>query len=99
MDIPIDAVVQCTDGPGGRSTCVVLNPVTRRLSHVVVKQNTFPHLVLREGHLWGEKDVLIPFSEIGQIDKDRVHLTLSKEEVANLPTIPVRRWQDELSEE
>ena len=208
MDIPIDADVQCTDGVAGRSTYVVLNPVTRRVTHVVVKEDGFPrlerlvpvemvaesspgqihltcsqqelhrleafieteflpgespyaaygldeyrlwpyilpedpifpvehervppgelavrrgsrvratdgdvgqvdeflvdreteritHLVLREGHLWGQKDVLIPVSEIGQIDEDRVYLTLSKEEVANLPTIPTRRWHEELNE-
>lgn len=205
MDIAIDADVQCTDGVGGRSTYVVLNPVTRQVTHLVVKENAFPrlerlvpvgmvaetspdqihlicsqqelhglesfieteflpgefpyttyglgeyrlwpyilpedemapvehervppgelavrrgshvratdgdvgrvdeflvdretehitHLVLREGHLWGQKDVLIPVSEIGRIDEDRVHLTLSKEEVANLPTIPVQRWHED----
>ena len=209
MDIPIDADVQCTDGLGGRSTYVVLNPVTRQVTHVVVKENTIPrlerlvpvgvvaetspdqihlacsrqelhelesfietaflpggfpyeayeldeyrmwpyvlpgdelvpvehervppgelavrrgshvratdgdvgrvdeflvdretehitHLVLREGHLWGQKDVLIPVSEIGQIDEDRVYLTLSKAEVANLPTIPVQRWHEDAGEE
>jgi sporulation protein YlmC with PRC-barrel domain len=206
MDIPIGADVQCTDGPGGRSTYVVLNPVTGRVTHVVVKPDSFPrlerlvpvemvaetspdqihlacnqqelhglesfietefvpgefpyaayeldefrlwpyvlpddelvpvehervppgelavrrgshvratdgdvgrvdeflvdreteqitHLVLREGHLWGQKDVLIPVSGIGQIDEDRVYLTLSKAEVANLPTIPVQRWHEEV---
>jgi hypothetical protein len=206
MDIPVGAEVKCTDGPGGRSTYVVLNPVTRKLTHVVVQEDSFPHLgrlvpvemvaetspdqihltcsqeelhglesfietefltgefpyttygfnefrlwpyilpedelapvehekvptdelavhrgsrvratdgdvgqvdeflvsretrhithlVLREGHLWGQKDVLIPVSEIGQIDEDRVYLTLSKQEIANLPTIPVRRWHDDV---
>jgi hypothetical protein len=205
MDIPIDAAVQCTDGVGGRSSYVVLNPVTREVTHLVVKESTFPrlerlvpvgmvaetssdqihltcsqqelhglesfieteflpgefpyaayglgeyrlwpyilsndalapvehervppgelavrrgshvqatdgnvgqvdeflvdrdteqitHLVLREGHLWGQKDVLIPVSEIGHIDEDRVYLTLSREEVANLPSIPLRRWHED----
>ena len=202
MDIPIDAQVRCTDGAAGRSTYVILNPVTRRVTHVVVKESGFPwlerlvpvemvaettpdqirlnctgeelhslesfvetefvpaqypyeaydlgqyhvwpyvfpedesvsiehervppgelavrrgnhvratdgdvgrvdeflvdrdteqitHLVLREGHLWEQKDLLIPVSEIGQIDEGRVYLKLSKEEVAHLPAIPVRRW-------
>lgn len=202
MELSIDAEVWCTNGVAGRSTYVVLNPATLRVTHVVVKEGSFPwlerlvpvemvaetspdqirldctneelqrlesfvetefvpgqypygdydlgqyrlwpyvfpeneplpvehervppgelavrrgnhvratdgdvgqvdefvidreteritHLVLREGHLWGQKDVLIPVSEIGQIDEDNVFLTLSKEEVANLPTIPVRRW-------
>jgi sporulation protein YlmC with PRC-barrel domain len=206
MDIPVDADVKCTDGPGGRSSYVLLNPVTRRVTHIVVKEGAFPglerlvpvelvaetspdqvvlkcsqktlhgldafieteflpgefpygaynlgeyrlwpyvlpdreivsvehervppgelavrrgsrvratdgdvgrvdeflidreteqitHLVLREGHLWGQKDVLIPVSEIGKINEDQVHVTLSKAEIANLPTIPVRRWHEGL---
>jgi sporulation protein YlmC with PRC-barrel domain len=209
MDIAIDADVQCTDGPGGRSTYIILNPVTRQVTHVVVQEDSFPHLerlvpvemvaetspdrihltctqqglhgleafieteflpgefpyatyglnefrlwpyvlpddelvplehervppgelavrrgshvratdgevgqvdeflvdretehithlVLREGHLWGKRDVLVPVSEIGQVDEDRVYLTLSKEEVANLPTIPVRRWHKDVKGE
>jgi len=202
MDIPIDVEVQCTDGSGGRSTCVIINPLTRQVTHIVVKERWFPHarrlvpvemvtestphqiriactqdqlmglesftetrflqsdvpddiyrvedyrlwpyvlpeadmmvslehervppgelavhrgshvwatdgdvgqvdaflvdqasghithLVLHEGHLRGQKDVLIPLSKIGRIEEDRVHLTLSKEEVANLPIIPLRR--------
>lgn len=208
MDIPIDASVQCTDGPGGRSICVILNPHSRRVTHIVVRQEGFPyaerlvpvdlvaetspdqlqlacsrreleglppfieaefvpgefpyetyglgeyhvwpyslpdeevvmieheqvppgelavrrgshvratdgdvgqvdeflvdresghitHLVLREGHLWGKKDVIIPVSKIERIEEDRVHLSLSKEEVAGLPAIPVRRWHEDSAE-
>ena len=206
MDISVDSEVQCTDGRGGRSTHVVLNPVTRRVTHIVVKEDIFPrlerlvpvelvgetnpdqihlkctqqelhslelfveteflpaqgpyeayalgeyrlwpyvlmengaqpiehervppgelavrrgshvqatdgdigrvdeflvdreseqitHLVLREGHLWGQKDVLVPVGEIGHIEEDTVYLTLSKEEVANLPTMSVQRWHEDL---
>jgi sporulation protein YlmC with PRC-barrel domain len=206
MDLPVDADVQCTDGPGGRSTYVVLNPVTRRLTHIVVKQDSFPrlerlvpvgmvaetspdqihlncsqqelhrlepfieteflhgefpyaaygldefrlwpyalpgdelvpvehervppgelavrrgshvratdgdvgrvdeflvdretehitHLVLREGHLWGQKDVTIPVSEIERIEEDTVYLKLDKPSIEGLPGIPVRRWHEGL---
>jgi|GEM_PF-4607064 len=36
-DIPINAKVECTDGPVGRSTNVVINPVTRKVTHIAVK--------------------------------------------------------------
>ena len=49
------------------------------------------HLILRKGHLWGQKDVTIPVSEIARIEEDAVHLKLAKEQVEALPTIPVRR--------
>jgi sporulation protein YlmC with PRC-barrel domain len=201
MDIPIGAEVQCADGPGGCSTCVILNPVTRRVTHLVVKEADFPHaerlvpvglvlestphqihlrcnreelaqlerytevefvqaevpyedydweeyrlwpyvlpedemmpvefervppgemaihrgahvrakdghlgrvdeflvsvpdghithLVLREGHLWGQKDVTIPVSEIERIEENTVHLKLDNASVEALPVIPVRR--------
>ena len=76
--------VRATDGDVGRVDEFL---VDRETVHIT-------HLVLREGHLWGQKDVLIPVSEIGQIDEDRVYLTLSKEEIASLPAIPVRRWHE-----
>jgi hypothetical protein len=57
------------------------------------------HLVLREGHLWGQRDVLIPVSGIGHIDENRVYLTLNKKEIEDLPTIPVRRWHEDASGE
>ncbi len=205
MDIPIDAAVECTDGPCGRSTYIILDPVTRRVTHLVVKERdpvhierlvpislvkestpetihmrcnqdklgrlehffethfvpvdpaaigdmydayqgqmmwpyvipedvTVPleeervppgelavhrgaqvhasdghvgavdefmvepgsglitHLVLREGHLWGQRDVTIPVSGIDRIKDGDVFLKLDKASVEALPSIPVRRW-------
>lgn len=36
MDIPLDARVRCLDGEAGRSTCLILNPIDQRATHVVV---------------------------------------------------------------
>lgn len=36
MDIPLDVKVFCTDGEAGRSTAIVMNPVTNEVTHVVV---------------------------------------------------------------
>jgi sporulation protein YlmC with PRC-barrel domain len=199
MDIPVNAEVYAADGPCGRSTYIILNPMTRRVTHLVVKEKRFPHaeylvpidyvieatpqlirlrctghelkeleafietefvssnfpeyagdpymtwpyvipeaeavpveherippgelairrgaqveasdghvgqvdeflvdpknghithLVLREGHLWGQKDVTIPVSQIDRIEEDTVYLKLDKHSVEMLPTIPVRR--------
>jgi sporulation protein YlmC with PRC-barrel domain len=49
------------------------------------------HLVLREGHLWGQKDVTIPVSEIQRIEEDTVYLKLDKHSIEKLPGIPVKR--------
>jgi sporulation protein YlmC with PRC-barrel domain len=49
------------------------------------------HLVLREGHLWGQKEVFIPVSQIDRIEDDRVYLKVDKKSIEALPAIPVRR--------
>lgn len=51
------------------------------------------HLVLREGHLWGAKDVTIPVSEIDRVEEGTVHLKLDKRQIEALPAIPLdRSW-------
>ena len=49
------------------------------------------HIVLREGHLWGQKDVTIPISDIERIKENTVYLKIDKRKIEALPTIPVRR--------
>ncbi len=56
--------------------------------------NIITHLILREGHLLGKRDIAIPVSEIDRIADDVVYLKSGKERIAALPTVPVRRnWK------
>ncbi len=200
MDLPLNVEVRCSDGPCGKSNCVILNPITDQITHLAVEGNTFPyvkrlvpiekikkttpeaielscdiyeyvtmpefiqsefiipspyggneqipstmlfpysmvlgtitieherippnelaihrgtlvmakdghvgqvdefivepvnghitHLVLREGHLWGKKDVSIPVSQIDRIEKDTVYLKLDKRGVEALPVLQISR--------
>lgn len=75
------ARVEATDGHVGRVDEFLMDPQSDRITH----------LFLREGHLWGQKDVSIPVSEIERIEEDAVHLKISKRQIETLPTIPVRR--------
>ena len=45
------------------------------------------HLRMREGHLWGQRVVTIPVDQIGRIEDDAFHLTLSKRQAEALPTM------------
>jgi len=47
------------------------------------------YLVLREGHLWGQKDVSIPVAQIDHMKEDSVYLKLDKQSIGALPTTPV----------
>ncbi len=76
--------VKAMDGQVGKVNDFLVDP----------KNDIITHLVLREGHLWGKKDVTIPVSEIDRITDDAVYLKLGKEVIATLPTVPVRRkWK------
>lgn len=75
------ARVEATDGHAGRVDEFLVNPSDCHITH----------LVLREGHLWGQKDVAIPVSEIGYIEENTVYLKLDKHSIEALPTIPIHR--------
>ena len=75
--------VEATDGFVGKVDELVVNPENGHITH----------LVMREGHLWGKKDVAIPLSAIGDTHEDTVVLKLDKRQIESLPTFPVnRRW-------
>jgi hypothetical protein len=38
MDIRVNTDVYCTDGAAGRSTFVIVNPLSRQVTHLVVKE-------------------------------------------------------------
>jgi hypothetical protein len=75
--------VEATDGFIGHVDEFVVNPENCHITH----------LVMREGHLWGRKDVIIPVSAMGDVLGDIVFLKLDKQQVESLPTFPLhRRW-------
>jgi sporulation protein YlmC with PRC-barrel domain len=75
--------VKATDGYVGRVDEFVVN----------TENGYITHLVMREGHLWGQKDVIIPLSAMGDTRDDTVFLKLDKHQIESLPTFPLhRRW-------
>ena len=74
-DIPISAKVECSDGPSGKTTNVIVNPVTRKVPHIVVKDKGLPDNDTR----------LLPFSKISDATREQITLDCSKSEVAGMP--------------
>jgi len=75
--------VEATDGYVGKVDEFVVNPENGHITH----------LVMQEGHLWGQKDVTIPLSAMGDTRTDTVFLKFDKHQIESLPTFPVhRRW-------
>lgn len=76
-------LVEAKDGYVGKVDEFVVNP----------KNGHITHLVMREGHLWGKKDVIVPLSEMADTHDDTVFLKLDKHQIESLPTFPLqRRW-------
>jgi len=73
--------VGATDGYVGHVDEFVVNPENGHITH----------LVMREGHLWGQKDVIIPLSAMGDTREDTVFLKFDKHQIESLPTFPLHR--------
>lgn len=73
------ARVKATDGYVGRVDEFLMDPQNDHITH----------LVLREGHLWGKREVTIPVSRIDSIEDDIVRLKIDKRTIESLPAVPV----------
>lgn len=76
------ADVEASDGHVGRVAEFIIDPTDGHITH----------LVLREGHLWSEKELTLPLSTVERMDEDAVYLNLDKKAVKSLPAIPVKRF-------
>ena len=70
--------VFATDGAIGRVRGLVVHPGDHCVTHVL----------LDEGHLWGQKRVAIPIGAVKDVE-DGVRLNLTKDEVRDLPAVEV----------
>jgi sporulation protein YlmC with PRC-barrel domain len=66
--------VHATDGYIGQVRGFVIDPASRQVTHVL----------LREGHPWGRKEVAIPVSAVTLVD-DEIQLSITKQQVQDLP--------------
>jgi sporulation protein YlmC with PRC-barrel domain len=68
--------VHATDGWVGQVEGFVVNPA----------DHTMTHVLLKEGHLWGHRQVAIPVSAIASV-QDGIRLTITKKQVEDLPPV------------
>ncbi len=74
MDRPFNAKVSCTDGPGGRSARVILQPTTKTITHLVVSTELFP-----------KTDYLVSVDHVLESTPDEIRLNCSREELGTMP--------------
>lgn len=79
-----------------RRASAVASAEGHRLGHVdgflVDREELITHVVLEQGHPWERREVAIPIGAVARVETDAVTLRLSKDEVAALPPVAIRRW-------
>jgi len=68
--------VHAVDGEIGQVEGFVVSPADHKVTHVLLK----------EGHLWGRRQVAIPVSAIASVDAG-IRLNITKKQVENLPPV------------
>jgi len=81
QEVPRGEHVHATDGDIGRVQGIAVDPDTGRVTSVL----------LRTGHLWGRKAVLIPRSAVAAVAADGFHLDITAQQVRDLPTVDAKR--------
>jgi sporulation protein YlmC with PRC-barrel domain len=76
VDVRPGLTVCATDGEIGQVHGLVVEPGGHRVTHVLLK----------EGHIWGRKEVAIPISAVTKIGTMLIHLSITKHQVETLPT-------------
>lgn len=70
MDVPLNVDVNCADGPAGRSTSIILNPINSEVTHVVVKA--------------GRDEYMVPLDLIVESTPNQIQLRCTQDELLRL---------------
>ena len=88
-EIPLKANVECTDGPCGKSAHLIVNPVSRQVTHLVVEDK----------HLPDESTRLVPIEHVTDTTHELIRLNCARAEVAQMePFITTRFISPEMAQ-
>ncbi len=73
--------IRASDGKIGKLDELVVDPTSGEITH----------LLMREGHIWGKKEVVIPLSAVTSAREGFIRLKISKKEIGELPTVALKR--------
>ena len=79
MDIPLDAKVECADDPCGESVTVIVNPVTKKVTHLVV----------RDTH---SEERLVPIEHVVETTRKVIRLGCTQDELVKMQPFHKKRY-------
>jgi hypothetical protein len=74
MDISVNAKVNCSDGPAGQCTSVIIQPNIKKITHLVVR-----------GEKFLDNDYLISLDHVVESTPEKILLNCSQEELEKMP--------------
>ncbi len=74
IDFPLNAKVECTDGYAGRSSHIIINPITRQLTHFVVQHKGQGETV----------DRLVPIEKVVETTPALIRLSVTEDELVGM---------------
>ncbi len=77
VEVHRELTVCATDGEIGQVQGLVVEPGGHHVTHVL----------LQEGYMWGRKEVAIPIGAVTKIGTLLIHLSLTKHQVKDLPSV------------
>ena len=77
--------IETSDGTIGKAGEFFINPQSEQITHII----------LQRGHFWRQRDVIIPLSLVGHVERKKIHLKIEKEMVNTLTHSPFQRpWKE-----
>ncbi|HTX79605.1 MAG TPA: hypothetical protein VMC62_08055 [Longilinea sp.] len=76
------ARVEASDGYIGQVEELLINSTNMQVTH----------LVLLERHIFKQREITIPVSQIDRVNENTIYLKLNRQSVEALPTTPIQRW-------
>ena len=82
IDLPLTAEVYCPDGPAGRSTHVIGNPLNNEITHLVVKSYLPPF-----------HEYLVPVDQVEETTEDRITLKCTRDDLNKMELLEVEEYR------
>lgn len=79
ITIPLNARVMCRDGEDGKSTSIIADPVTHKVTHFVAKDNT-------------GKERIVPINQVKETTADTIFLNCNLEELSKMETFYTSKY-------
>ena len=89
-EIPINAKVECADGPCGESIAVIADRETQVVTHLALEDKTLPHAPYQR---------LVPVDHVAEVSLDLIRLSCTRDDVGKMEPFTHTRYVPKAGED